>query len=91
MHLNLTFATFDGRRFSCVDVIDKNTCKKIGYIRSDGNSFGSSGGIFISLFDGKYRTSVNSRLECWGFIKGVEAVLNHMTSIGVTKSECEVA
>jgi hypothetical protein len=52
----------------------------VGFIRSNGTGFTNSGGIEISLFDDKYRTVVNSYNECWGFVRGVQAVLNHMTA-----------
>ena len=37
--------------------------------------------IRVSLFGGKYAMTVNSYEECWGFVKGVEAVLDHATHI----------
>ena len=29
------------------------------------------------MFDGKYQKTVNTYDQCWGFVKGVEAVLRH--------------
>jgi hypothetical protein len=54
---------------------------EVGYIKSRGVGFGNFGGIHVSLFDGKYRCELHRFEECWGFIKGVEAVLNHMVHI----------
>jgi hypothetical protein len=75
--------SFDGRRSGdYLDVIDRDTGKKVGYIRSNGVGYSyGGGGIFITLFDGKYSDTLNKFEECWGFIKGVEAVLNHLTEI----------
>ncbi len=78
--MRLTFDQFDGRSHSVRDVIDADTGKKIGHIRSNGVGFENTGGIDISLFDGKYQTTVSSFKECCGFVLGVQAVLRHMTS-----------
>jgi hypothetical protein len=83
--MRLTFQVFDGRRFNMVDVYDEDTNDIVGHIQSDGVGFGNSGGIEISLFDGKYRTMLNRYEECRGFVRGVEAVLNHMTRINDRK------
>jgi hypothetical protein len=77
--MRLKFDHFDGRRWNLKDVIDEDTGKKVGFIRSDGVGFTNLGGIEISLFDNKYRTTVSSYKECLGFVRGVESVLNHMT------------
>ena len=41
----------------------------------------SGGGIDLSLFDGKCRTTVTRYEAVLGFVMGVESVLNRMTSI----------
>jgi len=79
--MKLTFQVFDGRRFNVVDVYDQDTNEIVGHIRSEGVGFGNYGGIEISLFDGKYRATLNRYEECRGFVRGVESVLNHMTWI----------
>jgi len=45
---------------------------------ANGVGFSGEGGIEIDLFDGNFKMTVNSYGECFGFVKGVEAVLNHM-------------
>jgi|tagenome__1003787_1003787.scaffolds.fasta_scaffold20277220_1 hypothetical protein len=61
------------------DIIDDETGKTVGSIRTNAVGLGNGGGIAVSLFDGKYQTEVKSKDECRGFILGVQAVLNHMT------------
>ena len=78
--MKLSVPYFDGRKWGHKDVIDDHTGKAVGHIRCDGTGFAGYGGIEISLFDGKYQTVVHSRPECCGFVMGVEAVLNRMTS-----------
>lgn len=78
--MRLTFDHFDGRSRSDRDVVDQDTGKKVGRIQSNGVGFENTGGIDISLFDGKYQTTVSSFKECCGFVLGVQAVLRHMTS-----------
>lgn len=79
--MRLTFEVFDGRRHNVVEVFDQDTGDVVGHIRTDGTGFGSSGGIEISLFDDKYRGTLSRYEECQGFVKGVSAVLNHMTAL----------
>jgi hypothetical protein len=79
--MHLTFDKFDGRSFNVVPVIDEDTGNKVGNIRSDGVGPYSAGGITVSLFDDKYRLVTGRYDVCLGFVKGVEAVLNRMTSI----------
>jgi hypothetical protein len=84
--MRLAFKPFDGRFQRQHDVVDQESGTKVGSIYCDGVGFTSggisgSGGMKISLFDGKYTLAANRREECWAFIKGVEAVLNHMTSL----------
>jgi hypothetical protein len=75
----LKFDWFDGRSFNHRVITDQHTGKRVGVIRSDGA--GGGGGIEVDLFDGKYRIIVDNYKACWGFVKGVEAVLNHMVSV----------
>ena len=76
----LKFDRFDGRSLNIRDIIDEDTGKVVGQIASNGSGFNNTGGIDISLFDGKYRTMVSSYKECLGFVLGVQAVLRHMTA-----------
>jgi len=75
---------FDGRRYCYVEIIDEDTGKKVGSVRANGVGFGNHGGIVVSLFGGKYWAELNRFEECYGFMKGVEAVLRytqqHLTS-----------
>jgi len=79
--MRLKFKAFDGRSSKWVPVIDSDTGKEVGYIKSNGTGMYSGGGIDISLFDGKYRTTVTRYEAVLGFVMGVESVLNRMTSI----------
>jgi hypothetical protein len=40
--------------------------------------YGTNSGRTVELFGKKYRGSFKSHEECVAFVKGVEAVLNHM-------------
>jgi hypothetical protein len=71
--MHLTFEHFDGRSLNFVEVIDAETDKRVGHIQT------GAVGLDVDLFDGKYTASVNRYDQCWGFVKGVETVLNHMT------------
>jgi hypothetical protein len=79
--MRLKVPYFDGRKWGYEEIIDEDTGKTVGHIRCNGTGSAGDGGIEISLFDKKYRATVNSRAECYGFVKGVEAVLNRITSI----------
>jgi len=79
--MRLKVPYFDGRKWGYEEIIDEDTGKTVGHIRCNGTGSAGDGGIEISLFDKKYRATVNSRPECYGFVKGVEAVLNRITSI----------
>jgi hypothetical protein len=81
--MRLTFESFDGRRRIYRKIIDQDTGKQVGNIRANGVGFiawgvSGRGGIEVSLFDGKYETTVNRYEECWAYVKGVEAVLDHV-------------
>jgi hypothetical protein len=84
--MRLTFKPFDGRSTKPIDVIDLESNRIVGSIKSRWSDYP---GIEISLFDRKYEASVSSYDECPGLVRGVEAVLNRMTSIddGRTKLE----
>ncbi len=64
-------------------VVDVDTGKKVRFVRFEVTP------VFrlVSLFDDKYQGQFKSNEECDAFIRGVEAVLNHMTSIGIQHSE----
>ena len=76
--MQLTFDPFDGRARCHRSIIDADTGRKVGEISSEGVGTYRYGGITISLFGGKYTTTVRRYDQCWGFVKGVEAVLDHM-------------
>ena len=75
-------------------VVDLVTGKTVGHIQgrlgSGQPGFDSFPPWVISLF-GKYGHGFSRREECVAFAKGVEAVLNHMTSIDEEKSSSEAA
>ena len=70
-------------------VFDQSTGKKVGSIRFDEVGTGNLGGIEISLFDGKYQATVNTYDKCFGFVMGVETVLNRMTSVDDGRRQLE--
>ena len=76
--MRLTFEDFNASGRRNKPIIDQDTGKKVGEIRSRGSGPDSSGGIYVYLFDGRYEAELSNRDECKGFIKGVEAVLNQM-------------
>jgi hypothetical protein len=77
--LRLHFRAFEGRPLNNIDVTDRITGRAVGLIRS--NLATSPTGMDVSLFDSKYRASVESYQEALGFVRGVETVLNHMTDV----------
>jgi len=74
--MNLKFKVFDGRSDNDIDVINEATNEIVGYIKTRPRS-----GIRISLFDQKYQGVVSSYEECFGFISGVQSVLNRLVSV----------
>ena len=71
-------------------VIDFDTGKEVGYLLTAlGNPHSGTPRRLISLFDGKYCAWVDTHEECWAFAKGVEAVLNHITSTGEQMPKAE--
>jgi hypothetical protein len=81
--MRLAISYFDARSRHEADVIDQDTNQCVGYIRSGSVNFG---GRYIFLFEGKYSARCASHDECLGFVKGVEAVLNHMMATGDERS-----
>jgi hypothetical protein len=79
--MRLKFDSFDGRGRIYRPIIDEDTGVEVGYIRSHGVGMYCSGGMEVSLYDEKYNLSANRYDQCWGFVKGVEAVLKHMNSV----------
>lgn len=79
--MQLTFERFDARRRNFIDIFDEHTGQRVGRIRSNGTGFTNFGGIEISLFDDKYTGSVSTYQECWGFVRGVQSVLRHLTAV----------
>lgn len=77
--MDLTFERFNGNDPGYHKVTDKVSGKIVGSIRVGGTGFGNFGGMDVSLFDGKYRAELHKYDECVGFVRGVQAVLNHMT------------
>ena len=59
------------------EVIDEDTGKKVGFVQATR----TPATRHISLFGGKYQGHVKSIEDVVAFLKGVEAVLNHMTEL----------
>ncbi len=79
--MHLTYEPFNARRRNHRTIFDRDTGKKVGHIQSGGVDSDGPGGIEVSLFGGKYAIKVNTSEECWGFVRGVEAVLRHVMTI----------
>jgi hypothetical protein len=77
----LTFKEFDGRGRHYSAVVDEDTGQEVGYVGSGGVGTYRVGGIQVSLFGGKYQGWLHTLDQCRGFLKGVEAVLEHMTRL----------
>jgi hypothetical protein len=58
-------------------IVDEDTGKEVGMIRLGAHPRGRH----VSLFDGKYKGNFESHAECEAFVKGVEAVLNHVVAV----------
>jgi hypothetical protein len=58
-------------------VIDEETDKEVGFVQATR----TPATRHISLFGGKYQGDVKSIEDVVAFLKGVEAVLNHLTEI----------
>jgi hypothetical protein len=88
--MNLEVKYFDNRTFEAEylfhDVIDKDTGKVVGYSKK-----WAGGGRLISLFDDKYQAILDSHAACWGFAKGVEAVLTHIVSLPKEEAKSSAA
>jgi hypothetical protein len=85
--MQLTFKPFDGRSWDVVDVLDEDSNRTVGRIVPKSSTISPS--IRVSLFDKKYEASVSTYEECLGFVRGVEAVLNRMTSVDDGRGELE--
>jgi hypothetical protein len=85
--MRLKFEPFAGRRSATRSVVDEDTGNTVGHIRSNGVGFSGGwgnrryGGIEIDLFGGRYQETFNTYDQCLGFVKAVEAVLGHMSSL----------
>jgi hypothetical protein len=75
--MRLNFKHSDGFRSEFMLILDDDTGKEVGSIRLGRTGLGSSGGIDVWLFDGKYQTRVERYDTAVGFVLGVESVLNH--------------
>jgi hypothetical protein len=76
------------------DVIDLDTGERVGYIQiHQGFWIGTrrSHTRSISMMDGKYQGSFDTHDECYGFAKGIEAVINHLVAPSAKKSKSEAA
>jgi hypothetical protein len=83
--MQLSFKPFDGRSRNFIDVIDQDSNRVVGQISSSPGHLG----IHISLFDQKYVGTVSTYEECLGFVRGVESVLNRMTSADDGRADLE--
>jgi hypothetical protein len=75
--MSLTFEKFDGRGRAHVAIVDKDTGKEVGLICS----LGAGRGINVHLFGHRYEATVSTYQECCGFVRGVEAVLDHIVDL----------
>jgi hypothetical protein len=76
--MQLNFKPFDGRSWNQINVLDEDSNRIVGTIKSKSSMLP---GIRISLFDKKYEATVDNYYECLGFVRGVQTVLNRMTSV----------
>jgi hypothetical protein len=83
--MRLSFKPFDGRSRNFIDVIDQDSNRVVGQINSSPGHLG----IYISMFDQKYGGTVSTYEECLGFVRGVESVLNRMTSADDGRADLE--
>jgi hypothetical protein len=75
------------RKSNAFVVLDEVIGKCIGTVSIDrAPSHRSYPTRTIQLFDSKYTSSFNTHAECVAFVKGVEAVLNHMLKAKDLKS-----
>jgi hypothetical protein len=84
--MQLSFRPFDGRSWNSIDVLDEDSNRIVGRIRSKSSPLP---GIHISLFDKKYETTVDNYDQCLGFVWGVQAVLNRVTSVDDGRTRLE--
>jgi hypothetical protein len=57
-------------------ILDEDSCKDVGTVHLQN----LPPRRHVSLFGGKYEGAFTSNAECSAFLKGVEAVLNHMVA-----------
>jgi hypothetical protein len=62
-------------------VFDEVTGKYVGTINIDRYIGKRRVGRTVQLFDKKYGASFDTHMECVAFVKGVEAVLNHILRV----------
>ncbi len=75
MRLRITEPDQCDQSMYSVPVIDEETNKTAGQV-----IFSQPSGRSIYLFNEKYKGKFDTQAECVAFVKGVEAVLNHMIS-----------
>ena len=89
--MRFTYEPFDGRSQIHRQITDADTGTVVGSIWSQGRGPYKSGGIEVWLYGGKYSRTVSTSQECFGFVKGVEAVLQHATHIPRESEQTEAA
>ena len=75
--MKLKYPWFDGRTVVGrlpQDIVDETTKNNVGFVQQTGD------GKDVLLFASKYSGNFKNDDQCYGFMKGVEAVLNHLTS-----------
>jgi hypothetical protein len=88
--MRFKFKHFDNLNPDYLLVLDEDRGKEVGIIHT-GTGMDSSGGIDISLFDGKYQVRVKLYETAVGFVLGVQSVLNHMMSCEDAQSASKAA
>ena len=82
--MHFKFDGLNGRhQYGCSDITDEAE-QKVGYTKI---SYGN--GRFITMFDGKYEATLDNEDQCRGFMRGVAAVLNRMTSVDDGRGKLE--
>ena len=89
--MRLVYEHFDARGRHHKSIIDQGTGKPVGEIYSGGSGPESRFGIRVSLFGDIYREEFLSHDEVKGFLKGVEAVLNHMLGDTLAQQKADAA
>ena len=65
------------------EIVDKETNKPVGFVRQENKPAER----YVSLFGGKYTGKFTTPDECFAFVRGVQAVLNHVTELPEAASE----